>query len=301
MDTARRRLSRDVRSTILLFLVPTFALYLFMVVVPIFQSLRFSFYRWDGLEPLTRFIGFENFTDIAKDRVFWKSFWNNIVLVVFSLVTQMPFAILLAILLTGNIRGKSFFRTVFFAPQIISTVAAGYLFYYIYEPTFGLLNQCLRGLGLGVLARGWLGETGLALYSVLFVISWRFVGFYMVLFMAAIEGIPTELFEAARIDGCTKWQVIRKVTLPLLSGTLKTACVLSIVGSIKYFDLIWIMTAGGPAHASELIATYMYKKTFLSWEMGYGSALAFVLFLIAFSLSLIFMRFSSRRDEGEAR
>jgi raffinose/stachyose/melibiose transport system permease protein len=123
----------------------------------------------------------------------------------------------------------------------------------------------------------------------------------MVLFMAAIEGIPTELFEAARIDGCTKWQVIRKVTLPLLSGTLKTACVLSIVGSIKYFDLIWIMTAGGPAHASELIATYMYKKTFLSWEMGYGSALAFVLFLIAFSLSLIFMRFSSRRDEGEAR
>jgi len=299
MNTARRRLSGDLRSTILLFLAPAFALYVLMVVVPIFQSLKYSFYRWDGIEPLTRFIGFENFTEIAKDGVFWKSFWNNIILVVFSLVTQMPFAILLAILLTGNIKGKSFFRTIFFAPQIISTVAAGYLFYYMYEPTFGLLNQTLRSLGLGSLARGWLGEPELALYSVLFVISWRFVGFYMVLFMAAIEGIPTELFEAARIDGCTKWQVIRKVTLPLLSGALKTACVLSIVGSIKYFDLIWIMTAGGPAHASELIATYMYKKTFLSWEMGYGSALAFTLFLIAFSLSVIFMRFSSRSSEAE--
>jgi raffinose/stachyose/melibiose transport system permease protein len=119
----------------------------------------------------------------------------------------------------------------------------------------------------------------------------------MVLFMASIESIPIELFEAARIDGCTSFQVVRKITLPLLKGTLKTACVLSIVGSIKYFDLIWVMTAGGPAHSTELIATYMYKKTFLSWEMGYGSALAFVLFLIAFSLSVFFMVFSKTNKE----
>jgi len=120
----------------------------------------------------------------------------------------------------------------------------------------------------------------------------------MVLFMAAIEGIPNELFEAARIDGCSSFQVIRKITLPLLSGTIKTACILSIVGSIKYFDLIWVMTSGGPAHSTELIATYMYKKTFLSWEMGYGAALAFVLFAIAILLSVGFSRLTNKKAEG---
>ena len=208
------------------------------------------------------------------------------------LVTQIPAAILLAILLTTDrLHLQGFFRTVFFSPQIISTVATGYLFYYIFEPTFGILNRLLRAMNLGALARGWLGDPSVALYSVLFVITWRFIGFYMVLFMASIEGIPEELFEAARIDGCGKWKTIRSITLPLLGGSIKTACVLSIVGSIKYFDLIWIMTQGGPAHASELIATYMYKKTFLSWEVGYGSALSFTLFFIAIVLSALFMRF----------
>ncbi len=297
--TMRRRISGDTLSTVTLFLIPAFALYMLMIVIPVFQSFRFSLYRWDGLGPLTRFIGGGNYLELLGDPVFWKSFQNNIILLVFSLVTQMPCAILLAVLLTGKIRMKSFFRTTFFAPQIISTVATGYLFYYIYEPTFGLLNQLLRALNLGQFAKGWLGDTHLALYAVLLVISWRFVGFYMVLFMASIEGIPTELFEAATMDGCSKWMTVRKITLPLLRGTIKTACVLSIVGSIKYFDLIWIMTAGGPAHSSDLIATYMYKKTFLSWEVGYGSALAFTLFAIAFILSTVFMRFTSK-DGTEA-
>lgn len=297
MTTMQRRLSGDTVSTATLFLAPAFALYIILVVLPVFQSFRFSLYRWDGLGPLVRFTGLANYHELLGDPVFWKAFGNNIALLVFSLATQMPCAILLAILMTGRIRFRSFFRTTLFAPQIISTVATGYLFYYIFEPSFGLLNGALRAIGLGQLARGWLGDTHLALYSVLFVISWRFVGFYMVLFMAAIEGIPTELFEAARIDGCGSWMTIRKITLPLLRGTLRTACVLSIVGSIKYFDLIWIMTNGGPAHASELIATYMYKKTFLSWEVGYGSALAFALFAIAFILSMIFMRSGRERKE----
>ena len=293
----KRRVLNDVNTTIILFLVPAFILYIVFVVIPIFKSLEFSFFRWDGLGAMENFVAFDNYISIFKDRIFWGSFSNNLFLVFFSIITQMPFAILLAIALTSKIKGKSFLRTMYFAPQIISTVATGYLFYYIFEPTFGLLNETLKLIGLQNFTQGWLGEPKLALLSVLFVISWRFVGFYMVLFMAAIEGISNELFEAARIDGCTKFQVVRKITLPLLSGTLKTACILSIVGSIKYFDLVWIMTAGGPAHASELIATYMYKKTFLSWEMGYGSALAFILFIIAFSLSIIFMRLTSSRQD----
>lgn len=291
----KRQLQADQRSTIILFLVPAFLLYVVLVVVPIFQSARYSLYRWDGLGPLTRFIGLRNYREIFYDSIFWKAFGNNLIILALSLITQMPPAIFLAIILTGDIKGKSFLRTVYFAPQIVSTVAAGYLFYYIYEPTLGLLNSGLRTLGLDALTRGWLGDPKLALYSVMVVISWKFIGFYLVLFMAAIEGIPQELFEAACIDGCTSWQVVRKITLPLLRGTMKTASVLSIVGSIKYFDLIWIMTTGGPAHSTELIATYMYKKTFLSWEMGYGSALAFILFVVAFALSLGFTRLSGEK------
>jgi raffinose/stachyose/melibiose transport system permease protein len=295
-----RSLFNDENVTIIAFLSPALIVYSVFVIIPIFQSFRISLYHWDGLGPMTRFIAFDNYSTLLQDAVFWQALGNNLALVGFSLVTQLPPAILLAVLLTGAMRGRDFFRTLFFAPQILSAVATGYLFYYIYEPTFGLLNEALKFVGLGVLARGWLGDQVLALPAVLAVISWRHIGFYMVLFMAAIEGIPEEIFEAAQMDGCTKRQLVRHITLPLLTDTVKVAAVLAIVGSIKYFDLIWIMTQGGPVHASELIATYMYKETFLSWHTGYGAALAFALFVVAFSASIIFMRATSRDETALA-
>jgi len=294
-----RLLLNDKNITIVAFLLPALVLYGTFVIIPIFQSFRFSLYHWDGLGPLTRFIGLENYVTLLRDETFWQALRNNFALVGFSLVTQLPPAVLLAVLLTGAIRGRDFFRTMFFSPQILSAVATGYLFYYIYEPTFGMLNQALKLLGLGALARGWLGDQMLALPAVLAVISWRHIGFYMVLFMAAIEGIPDEIFEAAQIDGCNKRQLVWHITLPLMSGAIRTAAVLVMVGSIKYFDLIWIMTRGGPVHASELIATYMYKETFLNWHMGYGATLAFALFVVAFSASLLFLRLTSRGERAE--
>jgi len=289
----------DKNVTIVAFLLPPLVLYCTFVVFPIFQSFRLSLYQWDGLGPMTRFVGLGNYAELLRDQTFWQALRNNLALVGFSLVTQLPPAVLLAVLLTGAIRGRDFFRTTFFAPQILSAVATGYLFYYVYEPTFGMLNQALKLVGLGSLARGWLGDQHLALPAVLAVISWRHVGFYMVLFMAAIEGIPEEIFEAAQIDGCNKRRIVWHITLPLMSNAIKTAAVLAIVGSIKYFDLIWIMTQGGPVHASELIATYMYKETFLSWHVGYGATLAFALFVVAFSVSLVFLRVTSRGEREE--
>jgi raffinose/stachyose/melibiose transport system permease protein len=294
-----RRLLNDKNITIVAFLLPALVLYGTFVIIPIFQSFRFSLYHWDGLGPLTRFIGLENYATLLHDETFWQALRNNFALVGFSLVTQLPPAVILAVLLTGAIRGRDFFRTMFFSPQILSAVATGYLFYYIYEPTFGMLNQALKLVGLGALARGWLGDQMLALPAVLAVISWRHIGFYMVLFMAAIEGIPDEIFEAAQIDGCNKRQLVWHITLPLMSGAIRTAAVLAMVGSIKYFDLIWIMTRGGPVHASELIATYMYKETFLNWHMGYGATLAVALFVVAFSVSLLFLRLTSRGERAE--
>jgi raffinose/stachyose/melibiose transport system permease protein len=289
-----RRLFDEKHLTIVVFLLPPLLLYLTFVVLPVFQSFRFSLYNWDGLGPLTRFVGAQNYLDLLRDPVFWQSLRNNLSLVLFSLVTQLPPAILLAVLLTGPIRFRDFFRTMYFAPQIISAVATGYLFYYVFEPTFGLLNHLLRLVGLGALARGWLGDQHLALWSVLAVVTWRSLGFYTVIFMAAIQGIPEEIPEAARIDGCNNRGILRHITLPMISGATKTVAVLALVGSIKYFDLIWIMTQGGPVRASELIATYMYKETFLNWHVGYGAAIAFALFVIAFTLSLVFMRTTTR-------
>ena len=295
-----RRWFNDKTLAIVLFLLPPLILYTIFVVAPIVQSFRFSLYKWDGLGPLTNFIGLSNYSDLLRDKVFWQALSNNLALVGFSLVTQLPPAILLAVLLTGAIRARSFFRTMYFAPQIISAVATGYLFYWVFEPTTGMLNQFLRLVGLSLWTRGWLGDQHLALWAVLFVITWRSIGFYMVLFMAAIAGIPDEIYEAARIDGCNGRGLVRFITLPLISGATKSAAVLVLVGSIKYFDLIWIMTQGGPVHASELIATYMYKQTFLSGHMGYGTALAFALFVVAFGLSLAFMRVTARDAQAEA-
>jgi raffinose/stachyose/melibiose transport system permease protein len=294
-----RKLFNDKNITIVTFLALPLALYLLLVVIPIVQSFRFSLYEWDGLTPLTDFVGLGNYVELVHDPVFWQSLRNNLFLVVFSLVTQLPPAVLLAVVMTGKVRGKDFFRTAFFSPQIVSTVATGYMFYYVFDPSMGLLNAFLRLIGLGSWAQGWLGSTTWALPAVLLVITWRSIGFYMVLFMAAIEGIPAEIYEAARIDGADAKRLLWHITVPLISGTIKTASVLAIVGSIKYFDLIWIMTNGGPVHASELVATYMYKQTFNMWHMGYGATLAFALFAVAFTLSLLFNRLT-RSEEAVA-
>jgi len=293
-----RRIFSDRNLTIITFLALPLIVYIMLVALPIFQSFRFSLFQWDGLGPMVNYIGLDNYDQMLHDRVFWQSLKNNLFLVVFSLATQLPPAIILAVLLTGKLRGREFFRTTFFSPQIVSAVAAGYMFYYVFEPTFGLINVFLRAVGLSAWTRGWLGDMTWALPAVLFVISWRHIGFYMVLFMAAIEGIPAEILEAARIDGCSSRRLVWHITVPLISGAIRTAAVLAIVGSIKYFDLIWIMTKGGPVHASELVATYMYKQSFDMWHMGYGAALAFTLFVVAFVSSLAFNVLTSRKGRS---
>jgi len=293
-----QKILTDKNITIVTFLALPLVIYTVLVALPIFQSFRFSLFEWNGLGPMVDYIGFGNYVEMFSDKVFWQSLENNLFLVIFSLITQLPPAILLAVLLTGKLKAKGFFRTAFFSPQIVSAVATGYMFYYVFEPTFGIINATLKAIGLDAWTTGWLGDPKWALPVVLFVISWRHIGFYMVMFMAAIEGIPSEVLDAARIDGCNNWRLVWHITVPLISGTIRTASVLAIVGSIKYFDLIWIMTKGGPVHSSELVATYMYKQSFDMWHVGYGAALAFTLFVVAFALSLLFNVLTSRKGRS---
>lgn len=282
--------------TIILFLLPTLLLMGVFVIWPILSSFELSLYQWNGIDPIRTPIGLENWGRLLRDSIFWRAFGNNLIVVVLSITIQLPLGMALAILLERAGRRFLFtvFKTVYFFPMLMSSVAIGILFKYIYDPSFGLLNEFLEGIGL--IGQSWLGKPELALFAVIAVICWQYTPFYMILFLAALNGIPEDMRDAARIDGATETEYYRFIALPLVSGTVRTAVVLSLIGSLKYFDLIWVMTEGGPNNASELMATYMYKKAFPSFEMGYGSTIASALFVIVMLISLI-MLFVTRRFE----
>jgi raffinose/stachyose/melibiose transport system permease protein len=259
-----------------------------------------SFFEWDGISPTKDPIGFENWSRLLRDDIFWKAFRNNLTVVVLSLVVQMPLGMGLAILLEQGERFFIFkiFKTVYFFPMLMSSVAIGILFKYVYDPVFGIINPAFEAVGLDSWTRSWLGDTGVALYAVIAVICWQYTPFYMILFLAALRGIPEDLRDAALIDGAGDRRYYWSIALPLVQGTVRTAVILSLIGSLKYFDLIWVMTEGGPNNASELMATYMYKKAFPSFEMGYGSTVASALFIIVMAIGLVALTLT-RRFETE--
>ena len=293
----RDRLWSEKTLTIVLFLLPTLAFMGIFVVWPILNSLQLSLFEWNGINPNRTFIGLRNWARLLQDAVFWKALGNNLTVVVLSIAIQLPIAMLLAVMLERS-RGliSKFFKTVYFFPMLMSSVAVGILFKYIYDPSFGLINEGLTNIGLGNLTQSWLGEPRWALLSVILVICWQFIPFYMILFYAALNTVPGELKDAARIDGANDARYYRFIALPLVMGTVRTAIVLSLIGSLKYFDLVWVMTEGGPNNASELMATYMYKKAFPSFEVGYGSTVAFAMFIFVMLVSLLALGLGRRLD-----
>src|SRR5690554_709978 len=274
--------------TIVLFILPALTIFLMYMLIPIPLSAFYSLFQWDGITDMV-FIGLKNWRELLNDSIFLNSVLNNFKLVFLSIITQIPIALLLAIFIYKKSRISNLLRTVYFLPQLFSSVAISVLWRYLYDPFFGLINEVLVKTGIIDMPIDFLGSEVLALYATSLAISWRFIPFYMILFIAAINGIPNELYEAARVDGANKFQTFFLITLPMLRSTIINAIVLVLVGSLKYFDIVYVLTEGGPNHASELMATYMYKMSFTRLKMGYGSAVAFALFLIAFSLSLLFL------------
>ncbi len=285
------------RLTALLFLLPGLVIFLVFVVTPIFLSARYSLFDWNGLGELTDFVGLGNYQQLLNDPFFWQSVRNNGFVVAWSLVTQLPLAVGLAILLTGRLKGSAFFRTLYFAPMVLSEVVVAVIWSWIYNPQFGMLNTLLRDVGLGTLTRSWLAEPGLVMMSVMVVTTWKYLGFYLVIFIAAIQGIPRELYESAQLDGATGLQQQRFITLPLLGSTTRVVTLLAIVGSLKFFDMVWILTEGGPSNSSSVMATYMFKQSFRSQQFGYGSAVAFTLFALAAVVAAAYILLTRRREE----
>jgi raffinose/stachyose/melibiose transport system permease protein len=280
---------------ILAFLLPALALYSLFVLYPITQSIRYSGYDWNGLTPLTDWVGLQNFRDAFADPLFIEAITHNGIIIGLSLLLQIPFAITLAVLLTRNLRGRGVFRTMYFAPFILSEVVTGVVWRQIYRPD-GLFDQILASAGAGDVTREWLADPKIALYSLFFVISWKYFGFHMVLILAGLQLIPTELEEASAIDGASFWKGFRYVTLPLLGPTIRVSMFLSIIGALQLFDLVWVTTKGGPVNSTATMATYLVDWGFRRGQFGFASAVSVIVFSLSLIVALLYQRFVLRRD-----
>jgi raffinose/stachyose/melibiose transport system permease protein len=276
-------------------MLPALLLYALFVLFPIIQAARFSLYDWNGLEPLDQFIGLANFERALTDPIFLGAVNHNAVIVVLSLAIQIPIAIGLALMLNRRFRGRSVLRLIFFAPYVIAEVITAIVWSLLLQPD-GLSEHFLTAIGLGEIYQPWLADPDTVLIVLFFVITWKYFGFHMILLLAGLQGIPREVEEAAAIDGASRWQGIRYVTLPLLGPTIRVSVFLSIIGSLQLFDLVWVTTRGGPVNASNTMAVYMFDRGFVRFQFGYGSAVAVILFLICFVLALAYQRWVLRRD-----
>lgn len=294
VKTRRQKKNREA-LVIAGFLAPALLVYGLYVVYSIIMTFYYSLFDWSGVDNIFIFIGIQNYVDLMHDSVFWLTLKNNSLLVISSLITQLPLGLIMALLLFSPIKGMRFFRSVYFMPFLMSTVAIGILFTFIYDGSYGIVNQFLGWIGLESFQQAWLGNESTAIWAIIMTICWQFAPFYMILFRAAIVGIPEDLYEAADIDGARKWDRFKNITLPLLMPTIVTSSILSIIGSLKYFDLIYVMTNGGPNNSTELMATYMYSETFTNFNMGYGSSVSFSMFIIAFAVTLVIFLLDNRR------
>jgi raffinose/stachyose/melibiose transport system permease protein len=292
---ARIRRGPGRRTAVGLFLLPALSLYAIFVLFPIAQAVRFSFFKWNGLQPLTDFVGLANYQRALADPVFLGAVAHNVLIIVLSLAIQIPFALGLALMLNRPMRGRSVLRLVFFAPYVIAEVITAVVWSLILQPD-GLADGVLHAVGLGSLYQPWLADPQTVLLALFVVISWKYFGFHMILLLAGLQGIPRELDEAASIDGASRRQSIRFITLPLLGPTLRVSVFLSIIGALQLFDLVWVTTHGGPVNASNTMATYMFDWGFRRYQLGYGSAVAVILFSLALVVALAYQRFVMRRD-----
>jgi raffinose/stachyose/melibiose transport system permease protein len=271
-------------------------IYIGLVLLPVVQAIYYSFYRWNGLGPLENFIGWANYARVLNDRVFRGALSNNLQILILSLLVQLPIALGLALLVRHNMRGRAIFRTVFFLPFVLSQVVTGVIWNFVYLPQGGLISTMYLAIFPGTTPPAFLAQPSTVLYALFMVITWKFFGFHMILYTAGLQNIPAELEEAAQIDGCSRLQSLRYITIPLLGSTIRLTIYLSVLGSLQFFDLIWIMTTGGPVNASNTMATYLYKFGFLRFQLGYGSAVAVIMFVICFGFSLFYQRAVMRRD-----
>lgn len=280
----------------LFFMGPALIIFSIIIIIPIIMSIYFSLFQWDAISPKI-FNGINNYIRLLQDKVVWIALRNSLYLTLGALLIQLPVGLLLAVLLNYKLRGSNFLKTIYFMPVMLSTAVLGILWGQIYDPNFGLLNNLLIKLGLGDWTHAWLGEEKTALFSVIAVVAWQYIGFYVVIYFSALQNIPEEVIEAAKVEGANDWQIFRHVQVPLIWSIITFTILNCVINSLKYFDLIYIMTGGGPNNSSEVIASYMMKNAFNLMDYGYGSTIS--TFLLVFGLILALLIFKGLGQGNE--
>ncbi|GIN71582.1 sugar ABC transporter permease [Bacillus sp. J14TS2] len=275
-------------------LSPILLIYVVMAVVPIIISFYYSFYDWNGLTD-RKFIGLENYIEIFTDSNFWNSFKNNIIIILAGLLVTIPLGFCTALALNKALKGIKFYRMAFFLPVVISAAIISLVWGFVFNVEHGLINSFLEMIGLDGLTRNWLGNPNIAIYSVSVTYIWSNFGLYMVIFLAAIQTVPKEIIEAALIDGANGWVRLWKVIIPSIKETMVVAIIFSISSSFRAFDLLFVLTGGGPSKSTEIMTLYMYENTFQFMRFGYGSAISVVILVISFIVISI-VQFSANTD-----
>ena len=284
------------RKFIFICLAPAVILVSLFIFIPTVNVFRMSLYRMGGITNKQTFIGFENFKTLMGDKNFLQAMQNSILIIVLVTICTIVLAILFATLLQrGNFKGNNFFRIVFYIPNILSIVVIAGIFGAIYNPTTGLLNTFLRAIGLDALARNWMSESNIVIYSVIFALVWQAIGYYMVMYMASMAAIPPDYYEAASLDGATELQMFSKITFPLIWSNIRTTLTFYIISTINLsFLFVQIMSDGGPNGKTEVFLNYMYKQAYGNGAYGYGMAIGVVVFIFSFVLSGIVNKITDR-------
>lgn len=270
------------------FLMPAFILVLALIINPVIQSIYMSFFRWKGVigGPMP-FVGFDNYYRMLTSMQFWNSMKNAFIFMIGGFVVLMPLSFILALIITTKLRGVRFFKAAYFIPVMLPLTAVGLMWVFIFEPNWGLINSLLDITGLSALKKNWLGTPNINIWIVTLVNEWIFAGFNMLIFAAGIIAIPDVLFEAALIDGCTSLQKLRYIILPLSKESFKIFSVMCITGCLKHFDLVYIMTRGGPSRSSEMPAIMLYNEAFVYRNFGQGNAIGVIILVLGLIASII--------------
>ncbi|WP_234988147.1 carbohydrate ABC transporter permease [Demequina sp. NBRC 110056] len=312
-----RRDARRKRLEIAIFVGPALLIFFTFVVFPMVMAARYSLYKWDSRQPfeLAEFIGLDNYTraliggtDPETQEIFWKAyaepFWNavgnNGQIIVLSMLIQLPVAMIVALVLNRKFAGRSSVRLIIFAPYVLAEVTAGLMWMMLLDPR-GPVTQMIQGLGLPTPSQGWLEDPTWGFWTFFFIVSWKYIGLAIILFLAGLAGVPQELQEAASIDGASWWQVQWRINIPLIGPTVRVWAFLSIIGSIQLFDMAWVLNKGGSTGQYSTIATLMVDIGTQRNDGGYASALAIIMFIFSMSAALAYMALIMRRDTANGR
>ena len=285
---------REKLPVLVLFLPPALLLFTVFVILPMGEAAWYSLYSWNGYSLPTEWVGFKNFELIFRNGAFRTALINNGLIILISIAIQVPLAMWLATMVTQRIKGAVMFRLLFFLPYVLADVAAGLIWRFVYDGQFGLVGNIFQAFGVD--APFWLADKSTAMYAVLGVIVWKYFGFHMMLFIAGLQAIDREVLEAADIDGATGWQKFRLVTLPLLGSTVRLSLFFAVVGSLQLFDMIMPLTGGGPLNATQTMVTFLYSFGVMRMQVGFGSAVGVVLFIICVTLAFSYRRIFMRHD-----